>query len=110
MAVVIEIAGSDRFPGSAPDWGSRAPADQIFPFISQMEAWPFVFCHRMSGVDWLALVISLSAWLSYAFWAELNVIVDVALSVKVIEVISASPFKASKLAETWAAESAIATA
>ena len=51
MAVVVEIARSDRFPSSARDWGSPARRrSSVFPFISQIETWPvLVFCHRMSA-------------------------------------------------------------
>ena len=50
MAVAVEVAGSDRVPSSAPDWGSTVPPPiKLFPFISQIATWPLlVFCHRMS--------------------------------------------------------------
>jgi hypothetical protein len=44
MAIMIEIAGSDRFP-TRP---GVPPPIKAFLFMSQMAACPLVFCHRMS--------------------------------------------------------------
>ena len=57
-AVAVEIAGPDRSPSSARDWGVTAPPPiKLFPFISQIEAWPVLaFCHRMS--EWPSLLKS----------------------------------------------------
>ena len=48
MAVVIEVARSDRLP-TRPGIGVTAPPPiKVVPFISQIAACPSVFCHRMS--------------------------------------------------------------
>ena len=52
MAVVIEIAGSDRASKLGPGLGlTGPPPTRVLPFMSQIEAWPvLVFCHRMSSL------------------------------------------------------------
>ena len=48
MAVVVEVACSDRFPTRPRIGAHTAPLITLVPFISQIAAWPSVFCHRMS--------------------------------------------------------------
>ena len=48
MAVAIEVAGSDRLPARPRIGAHRPPPITLVPFISQIAAWPFAFCHRMS--------------------------------------------------------------
>ena len=38
MAVVVEIAGSDRFPAGPGLGRTTPPPIKVFPFISQIEA------------------------------------------------------------------------